>query len=134
MSSTKQNRREFLEQVTIGMAGAGAALSGDALGAPAGAPAHGEMPYRTLGRSGEKVSLLGLGGYHIGLQHDEQESLRIVRTAIDNGVNFLDNCWDYNEGASEVRMGKALQDGYRKKVFLMTKTDGQLKDAWNQQT
>jgi predicted aldo/keto reductase-like oxidoreductase len=127
MSSPKHNRREFLEQVTLGVAGAGVAMSASAVGAPAAA--HGEMPYRTLGRSGEKVSLLGLGGYHIGIQHDEQESLRIIRTAIDNGVNFLDNCWDYNGGASEVRMGKALQDGYRKKVFLMTKIDGQVKDA-----
>ncbi len=86
------------------------------------------MPYRTLGRTGEKVSLLGLGGYHIGTQRDEQESIRIIHTAIDSGINFLDNCWDYHDGVSEVRMGKALQDGYRKKIFLMTKTDGQLKD------
>ena len=86
------------------------------------------MPYRTLGRSGEKVSLLGLGGYHIGIQSDEQESIRIIRTAIDNGVNFMDNSWDYNGGASEIRMGKALRDGYRQKAFLMTKIDGQLKD------
>jgi predicted aldo/keto reductase-like oxidoreductase len=129
MNSTKQNRREFLEQVTLGVAGASAAISGNALGAPVAAAAKGEMPYRKLGRSGERVSLLGLGGYHIGVQHDEQESLRIIRTAVDNGVNFLDNCWDYNGGASEVRMGKALQDGYRKKVFLMTKIDGQVKDA-----
>jgi predicted aldo/keto reductase-like oxidoreductase len=91
------------------------------------------MPYRTLGRSGEKVSLIGLGGYHIGLQHDEQESMRIIRTAIDSGINFMDNCWDYHDGESEVRMGKALRDGYRNKVFLMTKTDGQTASAYNQQ-
>ena len=96
MSHSKQNRREFLEKVTLGVAGAGAAASGSALTALPAAAASGEMPYRTLGRSGEKVSLLGLGGYHIGLQSDEQESIRIVRTAIDNGVNFMDNCWDYN--------------------------------------
>ena len=59
-------------------------------------------------------------------QSDEQESIRIVRTAIDNGVNFMDNCWDYNGGTSEIRMGKALRDGYRQKVFLMTKIDGQV--------
>jgi predicted aldo/keto reductase-like oxidoreductase len=70
-----------------------------------------------------------LGGFHIGGQSDEQESIRIVRTAIDNGVNFMDNCWDYHSGMSEIRMGKALLDGYRKKVFLMTKIDGQVKDA-----
>ncbi len=68
--------------------------------------------------------MIGLGGYHIGMQHDEQESIRIIRTALDSGINFLDNCWDYNDGKSEVRMGKALRDGYRKKAFLMTKIDG----------
>jgi aryl-alcohol dehydrogenase-like predicted oxidoreductase len=128
MKPTKQNRREFLEKVTLGVAGAGAAASGNLLNAQPEPAPSGEMPYRTLGRSGEKVSLLGLGGYDIGIQADEQESIRIVRTAIDNGVNFLDNAWDYNGGASEIRMGKALRDGYRKKVFLMTKIDGQMKD------
>ena len=83
------------------------------------------MPYRRLGRTGERVSLIGLGGYHIGIQKEEQESIRLIRTAIDNGINFLDNSWDYNEGVSEIRMGKALRDGYRQKVFLMTKIDGQ---------
>ena len=128
MSHPMQNRREFLENVTLGVAGAGVAASGSALGASPATAAKGEMPYRTLGRSGEKVSLLGLGGFHLGLQDDEQVSIRIVRTAIDNGVNFMDNCWDYNDGKSEIRMGKALRDGYRKKVFLMTKIDGQMKD------
>ena len=84
-----------------------------------------QMPYRCLGRTGERVSLIGLGGYHVGIQKEEQESIRLIRTAIDNGINFLDNSWDYNEGVSEIRMGKALRDGYRKKVFLMTKIDGQ---------
>jgi predicted aldo/keto reductase-like oxidoreductase len=87
------------------------------------------FPYRTLGRSGEKVSLVGLGGYHIGHPEDEQLSIRMVRTALDNGMNFLDNCWDYNGGQSEIRMGKALRDGYRQKAFLMTKIDGQTKQA-----
>src|SRR5436305_3777574 len=83
------------------------------------------MIYRVLGSTGETVSAIGVGGWHLGLKHvDEQLSIRIVRTAIDNGINFLDNCWDYNEGASEIRMGKALRDGYRDKVFLMTKIDG----------
>jgi aryl-alcohol dehydrogenase-like predicted oxidoreductase len=86
--------------------------------------AQGEIPYRTLGRTGEKVSLLGIGGAHAGRQKDEAESIRIIRTALDQGVNFLDNCWDYNDGASEIRMGKALTDGYRRKAFLMTKIDG----------
>ena len=91
------------------------------------------FPYRTLGRSGEKVSIGGLGGYHIGQPEDEQLGIRLVRTALDNGMNFLDNCWDYNGGESEVRMGKALRDGYRKKAFLMTKIDGQTKQAATQQ-
>ncbi len=73
------------------------------------------MPYRRLGRTGEMVSLVGLGGYHIGIQKEEQESIRLIRTAIDNGINFLDNSWDYNDGVSEIRMGKALRDGYRQK-------------------
>jgi uncharacterized protein len=87
------------------------------------------IPYRTLGRTGEKVSLVGLGGYHLGRQSDPDESIRIIRTGIDEGVNFLDNCWDYNGGESEVRMGKALRDGYRQKAFLMTKIDGRSKSA-----
>ena len=91
------------------------------------------VPTRKLGRTGEKVSIVGLGGYHIGKQQDEQESLRIIRTALDNGINFLDNCWDYNDGQSEVRMGKALRDGYRQKAFLMTKIDGRTKKAATQQ-
>lgn len=93
----------------------------------------GAMPMRTLGRSGEKVSIVGLGGYHVGMQADENESIRIIRTALDNGINFLDNCWDYNNGQSEIRMGKALRDGYRHKAFLMTKIDGQTKEAAKQQ-
>src|SRR5439155_3584467 len=83
------------------------------------------IPYRTLGRTGERVSPIGLGGWHLGLERvDEQLSVRIIRTAVDNGINFLDNCWDYNDGASEIRMGKALRDGYRQRVLLMTKIDG----------
>ena len=88
-----------------------------------------EMPVRTLGRTGVKVSLIGLGGWHLGFKFiDEELSIRIIRTAIDNGINFMDNCWDYNEGASEERMGKALKDGYRDRVFLMTKIDGRTKE------
>jgi predicted aldo/keto reductase-like oxidoreductase len=81
------------------------------------------IPYKTFGSTGEKVSAIGLGGYHIGTPEDA-ESIRIIRTAIDGGINFMDNCWDYNHGASEEKMGKALRDGYRQRVFLMTKIDG----------
>jgi aryl-alcohol dehydrogenase-like predicted oxidoreductase len=87
------------------------------------------IPYRTLGRTREKVSLVGLGGYHLGKQADPQESIRIIRTGIDEGVNFLDNCWDYNGGESEIRMGNGLRDGYRQKAFLMSKIDGRTKAA-----
>jgi predicted aldo/keto reductase-like oxidoreductase len=87
------------------------------------------IPYRKLGRSGERVSLVGLGGYHLGKQADPQESIRIIRTGLDEGVNFLDNCWDYNGGESEIRMGNALRDGYRQKAFLMSKIDGRTKAA-----
>jgi predicted aldo/keto reductase-like oxidoreductase len=87
-----------------------------------------EMPVRTLGRTGVQVSLVGLGGWHLGFDFiDEELSVRIIRTAVDNGINFMDNCWDYNDGASEERMGKALKDGYRERVFLMTKIDGRTK-------
>jgi len=87
------------------------------------------MLYRTLGSTGEKVSAIGIGGWHIGLKGvDEQLSIRIIRTAVDRGINFMDNSWDYNEGASEIRMGKALRDGYRDRVFLMTK--GLMPHSW----
>jgi aryl-alcohol dehydrogenase-like predicted oxidoreductase len=86
------------------------------------------MLSRELGRTGEQVSAIGIGGWHLGLPEvSEQLAIRIVRRAIDAGVTFMDNSWDYNGGASEIRMGKALRDGYREKVFLMTKIDGRSK-------
>jgi predicted aldo/keto reductase-like oxidoreductase len=117
-------RREFL----------GAMLTTSLLAGVAGpelwaAGAENGIPYRKLGRTGQRVSLVGLGGYHIGMQSDDQESIKIIRAALDGGINFLDNCWDYNGGDSEIRMGKALRDGYRQKAFLMTKIDGQTKKA-----
>lgn len=88
---------------------------------------HGEtrdgVIYRNLGSTGERVSAIGLGGYHIGVP-SEDEGIRIIRTALDRGITFLDNSWDYHDGDSEVRMGKALRDGYRKRAFLMTKYNG----------
>jgi len=90
----------------------------------------GDMLYRTLGRTGEQVSAIGMGGFHIAQPgHTEDESIRLVRVAIDRGITFMDNSWDYNEGRSEVRMGKALKDGYRDEVFLMTKIDGRTKEV-----
>ncbi|MGB8580796.1 MAG: aldo/keto reductase [Candidatus Sulfotelmatobacter sp.] len=95
---------------------------------------NGDMLYRTLGRTGERVSVIGMGGFHIA-QHGltEDDSIRLVRAAIDRGITFMDNSWDYNEGQSELRMGKALKDGYRHKVFLMTKIDGRTKDLARKQ-
>ena len=87
-----------------------------------------DVPRRELGRTGERVSAIGLGGWHIGLPRvDEKLAIRLVRRAIDEGLTFMDNSWDYNEGASEERMGKALRDGYRERAFLMTKIDGRSK-------
>jgi len=102
---------------------AGGAPQGDVPGDKYRIPSDARAKERELGRTGVRVSILGVGGYHLGLP-DEQESIRIVRRALDHGMNFLDNCWDYNDGRSEERMGKALRDGYREKAFLMTKLDG----------
>lgn len=119
------SRRQFLEFTAT-----------TALLASFAAPVTAEMkngiPHRPLGRTGEKVSAIGIGGYHIG-RPDEDESIRIVRTALDSGINFLDNCWDYNNGTSEIRMGRALRDGYRQKAFLMTKIDGRDKKTAGRQ-
>jgi len=90
---------------------------------------RGDMLYRPLGSTGVTVSAIGLGGYHVARNMDEMESVRLIRAAVDRGITFLDNCWDYNGGASEERMGKALLDGYRDKVFLMTKIDGRTREA-----
>jgi predicted aldo/keto reductase-like oxidoreductase len=124
------DRREVLGVMAgLAVTGAGsvpAGASSDSAQEPASSSG---MIYRTLGKTGEKVSAIGLGGYHIGTQSDVQESIRIIRTAIVNGISFMDNCWDYNGGESEKRMGQALRDGYRQKVFLMTKFDGRTKEA-----
>jgi len=121
-SDNGRNRREVLGVL------AGASL-GAALPAAGAEERRGDMIYRTFGRTGIKVSALGLGGFHIGAPKDENEGIRITRAAVDSGINFLDNCWDYHDGKSEVVMGKALRDGYREKVFLMTKFDGRTKES-----
>jgi aryl-alcohol dehydrogenase-like predicted oxidoreductase len=94
---------------------------------------RGDMVFRRLGSTGEWVSLVGLGGFHMGKQADENDSIHLVRSAVDQGITFMDNCWDYNGGTSEIRMGKALRDGYREKVFLMTKIDGRSKEEASRQ-
>ena len=117
------SRREFL-----GVAAASIFLAHTGRQAPRSDSRNG-IPYRTLGHTRERVSLIGLGGYHLGKQADPQESIRIIRTGLDEGIDFLDNCWDYNGGESEIRMGNALRDGYRQKAFLMSKIDGRTKAA-----
>lgn len=116
-------RRKFLGYAAASIMGAAFRQNERTAAQPSNGP-----PLRTLGRTNEKVSIVGLGGYHLAKPGmDEKESIRIIRTALDQGINFLDNCWDYNGGESEVRMGKALRDGYRQKAFLMTKIDGRNK-------
>jgi predicted aldo/keto reductase-like oxidoreductase len=87
------------------------------------------MDYRLLGRTGASVSAIGLGGAHSAAPKDPAESVRLIRTTIDGGITFMDNCWDYSGGEAEVRMGQALRDGYRERAFLMTKIDARLAAA-----
>ena len=129
-------RREFIGTVTATAAtGAVSVAASEPAGRP-DAPAErpketrrGDMLYRQLGSTREEVSVIGLGGHHIGRQKEEKDSITIIRSAIDAGITFMDNSWDYHAGGSEIRMGKALKDGYRRKVFLMTKIDGRTKKA-----
>jgi predicted aldo/keto reductase-like oxidoreductase len=112
MKLSELQRREFIGSLTM---------------LPLAAALHAEtrdgVIYRNLGSTGERVSAIGLGGYHIGVPA-EAEGIRIIRSALDRGITFLDNSWDYHDGGSEVCMGKALRDGYRKRAFLMTKYNG----------
>ena len=97
--------------------------------------ADAQVPRRLLGRTGQEVSLICMGGAHLGLPRlTDDEAIRLIHDGVDRGIDFLDNCWDYNEGNSEIRMGKALaQGGYRSRVFLMTKVDGRTKTAASRQ-
>src|SRR4051812_8023399 len=111
-SSTKHDltRRDFVKLTVTASVALGAAPD------LWSAETKNEIPYRALGKTGEKISIVGLGGYHVGIP-SEPGGIRMIRSAIDRGINFLDNCWDYHDGGSEVRMGKALRDGYRAKAF-----------------
>ena len=139
MMAESLKRREFIGGLAaVSMAGNVSAAENmkfaDRVGAnPEGAGAdemRGEMPYRTLGKTGVKVSAIGLGGYHLGLSHlEEPDAIKLFHAAIDRGINFSDNSWDYNQGVSEKRVGKALKGGYRDKVFVMTKFDGRTKGS-----
>jgi aryl-alcohol dehydrogenase-like predicted oxidoreductase len=121
--------RRSTDTQSSGSKTSGATSTQPASSPPAAAP----LLQRRLGRTGVMVSVLGLGGFHIGQKLSEAESVALIRRAVDNGINFLDNCWDYNEGESELRMGKALADGYRQRVFLMTKIDGRTKKSAREQ-
>ena len=118
MPTNATTRREFLKQAAAGVTMA--ALAQDVLASQSAASATG-MPTRVLGRTGQRVSILCLGGWHIGAVKDDAEAIRIMHAAIDEGITFFDNAWDYHDGRSEELMGQALAGGKRDKVFLMTK-------------
>jgi len=118
MKPSAMQRREFI--AALGALQAAASLE---------AATSDGMIYRKLGSTGERVSAIGLGGYHIGVPKDDNEGIRIIRSAVDRGITFLDNSCDYHLGGSEIRMGKALKDGYRKRIFLMTKYNGRTRQA-----
>ncbi len=139
-------RRTFMQAAALGASvaatgGASAAVSAPPLPTmrpadPADLPfasdpgeRRGEMLYRSFGRSGEKISAIGMGGFHLGKEAvTDDEATRLVHQGIERGITFMDNCWDYNKGRSELRLGVALsQGGYRQKVFLMSKMDGRTK-------
>jgi len=149
----ENTRREFLKGGAA-LAAAGLSAAGTAAAAPGDKPVdvvpstpttpgtlatppttrRGDMPYRQLGSTGEEVSLVGMGGFHIGKPDTDAEGIKLIHSGVDRGINFMDNSWDYNNGNSEVRMGKALaQDGYRQKVFLMTKIDGRNRSSFDSQ-
>jgi len=131
MTDSHYTRRDVL---SAGIAGTGyALLANRVFGGAQDRPTDStEIPRRKFGRHDEKVSLLGVGGHHIG-RPDRQEAIRIIREAIDHGATFLDNAWCYHHGESEVRMGEALAGGYRDKAFLMTKHHGRDKKTAMQQ-
>ncbi len=131
-------RRDFLKSataasITAAALGASAPAQQTSKTSPVKRPEAPGMIYRDLGTTGERVSAIGMGGFHIGKQPEASESVRLIRSAVDRGITFLDNSWDYNDGLSEVRMGQALKDGYRDKVLLMTKMDGRTAAEYNKQ-
>lgn len=121
------SRRTFLKQVLIGLGSVSLTkfpFSNRNWGASIALASSGAIPTRPLGKTGEKVSILGLGGWHLGGIQDDQEAITLIREAVDNGVTFLDNAQSYHGGRSEEVMGRALRNGYRSRVFLMTKHKG----------
>ena len=130
------SRRNFLKNaalasaVSLSAAPSAGAASGQSASGSAGASASEQVPKRPMGKTGLQVSIIGLGGYHLGSTKDQSETNEIVARAIDSGINFFDNCWEYHDGLSEERLGAALQ-GKRDQVILMTKvcTHGRKKDV-----
>jgi predicted aldo/keto reductase-like oxidoreductase len=130
------SRRKFLKSASMAGAGLVAARQGAAQPNPGEAmqsPSY-SVPRRPFGKTGEQVSILGVGGFHLGATKDQQEANTLVARAIDSGINFFDNAWEYKEGLSEERLGTALQ-GKRDQVILMTKvcTHGRDKSVAMQQ-
>ena len=138
-------RRDFLKSATAAAGVAAAGVSGEAQRPEVNSPTskeaaiqraeHPGMIYRELGTTGERVSAIGMGGFHLAKDPEttQGDAIKLVRSAVDQGITFLDNCWDYNDGISEVRMGQALKDGYRHKVFLMTKLDARTAKDYDKQ-
>jgi aryl-alcohol dehydrogenase-like predicted oxidoreductase len=129
-------RRDFLKTATAATVGAAVQASAQTAQpstTPVKRPEFPNMIYRELGTTGERVSAIGMGGYHLGKQPEASQSIQLMHAGIDRGITFMDNCWDYNDGISEVRMGQALRNGYRQKVFLMTKMDGRTATEYNKQ-
>ncbi len=133
-------RRDFLKSATAAGVAAAAQPALSQAGqtskrSPVKRPEESGMIYRELGTTGERVSAIGMGGYHLAKDpaSTQQDAVKLVRTAVDRGITFMDNCWDYNDGISEVRMGQALKDGYREKVFLMTKLDARTSKEYDKQ-
>lgn len=123
MTEPTPNRRKFLQTGAAGLAAA--SLAGAGAHAASQNVNAGGIPLRPLGKTGETVTMICLGGFHSSVHDEEKDSLRLIQRAVDEGITFLDNAWDYMNGRAEDRMGKAIsQGGRRDKVFLMTKCCG----------
>ena len=137
-------RQDFLKSATaaslaaagpVGLSQSQQTSASPSKNSPIARPENPAMIYRELGTTGERVSAIGLGGFHLAKDPSTspEDAIRLVRSASDRGITFFDNCWDYNEGISEVRLGRALKDGYRQKAFVMTKLDARTAKDYNKQ-